>query len=35
MALVLEGKSTGSDEKTVWKGDTWFGEPRIRVGTKV
>jgi len=21
MALVLEGKSTGSDEKTVWKGE--------------
>jgi hypothetical protein len=33
MASVLEGKSIGSDQKTQLS--SWFGEPRIRLGTQV
>jgi hypothetical protein len=34
MALILEGKSIGSDQKTMLKGELWFGKPRIKMGTK-
>jgi hypothetical protein len=36
MEPVLEGKSIGSDQETLLKKESpWFGEPRIRLGTKV
>jgi hypothetical protein len=35
MAAVLEGKSICLDTKTVQKESSWFGEPRIRLRTKV
>jgi hypothetical protein len=35
MAPVLEGKSIGSEQKTVLKGELLIGEPRIRLWTKV
>jgi hypothetical protein len=35
MAPDLEGKSMGSDLKTVLKESSWFGEPRIRLEAKV
>jgi hypothetical protein len=35
MAAVLEGKSIGLDTKTVQKESSWFGEPKVRLGTRV
>jgi hypothetical protein len=34
MAPIVEGKSIGSDERTKLRGNSWFQEPRILLGSE-
>jgi hypothetical protein len=35
MTPILEGKSIGSNQKQCYKESSWFGELKIKLGTKV